>query len=1068
MRSGCDNGVTNGKARTRKGLDSLIEHETLMRSNLPEETTRFIGRQEELRELEDLLADSRLVTLTGPGGTGKTRLALQLGRHLQAQYPDGVHLVEYGTVTHQGAVCEAVMEALAVQPAPDMSSQARLTQSLHDRTLLLILDNCEHLVAEVAQMAAGLLRFAPGVRILATSREPLMLAGEAVWPVQPLAVPAGERATPDGLQAFESVSLFLDRARSADPSFHLDDSNAAAVAEICRRLDGIPMAIELAAARVRTLTPAQIAERLGDRFRLLAGQVRGLMPRQQTLRALVDWSYDLLAEPERAIWRRLSVFAGSVPISGAEAVVSGDGVEAFEVLDLVSQLVDKSVLLRTTADGEARYQMLETLRAYGQDRLREAGEEEATLRRFLAWEVALVADTLRREKEGPGPHSGAADQLAIGWPNVEQGARAAIRFHDAHAAAHVALAVAGLGLSGFRLDETEELLQQLVPLARGLDTEAAAASLVMFGTVMGLRQLDGEDWREALSEGIALARRVDSTYVLSAGLNNLGVRLRSVGDLDAADDCFREAYALSHHPDTLLNLATVLLARGDDEGWHRLIRETEEEGARVQDPRTLAYAFMHRAEYAIRHRDLEDALRQLEASLATLPPTDGIGVAEVSGVHALVLALSGHPEEALAEVARFPGLFATRTPILTALLSSGALGRHRETAVLAGLLERLTELDYMLLAPEVEAASGAARAALGDELFLRLTAEGRELRGADRAEPVRRTVAGDGEVRAVPSMAVVDPRERPPGPAGSRRPRPEPDVDEALATVGALSRLSLEELSVVGAYRRFDEPVRNRLRDWHRRIAGPIMTPTSVHENFLIWAAPGSGKSFLIQETARVLNGRVAYFELNLARLPREEFVSRLHEVREHADPLICLLDEVDARGDETWPYEEAFSLLDLNLAPDRVAVFVLVGSHPGGMDAMAGAIKGRSKGTDMLDRVPASHRFDIPAPTLGDRIAIVTGQVLEAARLRGEPVEEVEKFALYYVLRDGGLETPRQLRDLAVAAVQHLPAGETRLKYDDLFYRGDTRGKDFWSGHAAAARALSDRFVRIGACSAG
>jgi hypothetical protein len=279
-----------------------------------------------------------------------------------------------------------------------------------------------------------------------------------------------------------------------------------------------------------------------------------------------------------------------------------------------------------------------------------------------------------------------------------------------------------------------------------------------------------------------------------------------------------------------------------------------------------------------------------------------------------------------------------------------------------------------------------------------------------------------------------------------------------------MDRVSLQELAVVGAYRRYDERVRNQLRDWRRRIAAPIVTPTIVHENFLIWAAPGSGKSFLIQETARALGDVVQYVEVNLARLAHDEFLVKLEEIREARGPVICLLDEVDARAEESWPYEESFAFLDLNLDPARQVVFVLVGSHPGGMAAMVESMRRRSKGTDLLDRVPTAHRFEIPAASLADRIAVITGQVMDASRSRGEPVDEIEKLALYYALRDPSLTTPRQLRDLAVAAVHNLPVGETRLKYDDLFYRGDHRSKDFWSHNLDASTALSDRFVRVSA----
>lgn len=361
-----------------------------------------------------------------------------------------------------------------------------------------------------------------------------------------------------------------------------------------------------------------------------------------------------------------------------------------------------------------------------------------------------------------------------------------------------------------------------------------------------------------------------------------------------------------------------------------------------------------------------------------------------------------------------------------------------------------------------------ARQGLDQAALSRAQTLGRRLRSSEGARLALDTIT---QAAATPSVTAEELRAvGPPAPAAGTPPvapkLPESDAaprqDIALAAVQAMDRLSLRECTVIGNYRRYDERARQKLRDWRRRIADPLRTSTVTHENFLIWAAPGSGKSFLIQETARALGEQVSYFELNLARLGREDWVEGLRGVRDSSRAALVLLDEIDARADESWPYEEAFSLLDLNLGQNRQVVFVLIGSSPRGFDGMVEQMLQRSKGKDMLDRVPMDRRFQVGAPILEDKVVILVSQILDAAAARGQEIEEVEKLALYYALTDEALQTPRQLRDLAVAAVQRLPADEHRLTYDDLFYRGDKRNQAFWMSHVSAAEELAGLFVRV------
>jgi len=364
-------------------------------TNLRAELTSFVGRDTELRHVAELLGAHRLITLTGPGGAGKTRLAVEAARAELPAMPDGVWLVELAPVTDPADVTSTVLGTLGLReqvlvyptrPRRQMAETplppdelSRLLSALAAKRTLLVLDNCEHLIAAAAALADRVLAACPQVLILATSREPLNITGEALWAVGPLTLPPDPAATSlpaerAVVQDSASVRLLTQRARAVVPGFEVTEDNAPAVAMICRALDGMPLAIELAAARLRTMAPEQVAARLSDRFQLLTGGSRTAMPRHQTLRAVVDWSWDLLDDAERALWRRFSVFAGGATLEAAEQVCSGSGVRADQILDLLTALADKSLLV--VRHDPPRYRMLEIIRAYGQERLAEAGESQ--------------------------------------------------------------------------------------------------------------------------------------------------------------------------------------------------------------------------------------------------------------------------------------------------------------------------------------------------------------------------------------------------------------------------------------------------------------------------------------------------------------------------------------------------------------------------------------------------------------------------------------------------------------------------------------------------------------------
>jgi len=360
--------------------------------NLPAEPNSFVGRERDLAELARLLGDVRALTLCGPGGIGKTRLALRLACEIVSGYPDGAWLVELADTEDASLVARKVAAALGVREEPDRPLAETLTVALRPRLMLLILDTCEHVVDACASLVQQLLAGCPGLRVIATSREPLRVRGETVWRVPPLELPAaadGDLSAGD-LAGHEAIRLFADRAAAVRPGFVLDARNAGAVARLCRTLDGMPLAIELAAARVGALSVEQIAARLGDRFQLLASGIRTAPVRQQTLRAAVDWSYELLTGPEQVLLRRLAVFSGW-NLEMAEQVCGDEAIPADQVLDLLAALIDKSlVTLDAELENDARYRLLDTIREYATGRLNASGEGPQTRRRHRDYMLTLT------------------------------------------------------------------------------------------------------------------------------------------------------------------------------------------------------------------------------------------------------------------------------------------------------------------------------------------------------------------------------------------------------------------------------------------------------------------------------------------------------------------------------------------------------------------------------------------------------------------------------------------------------------------------------------------------------
>jgi non-specific serine/threonine protein kinase len=739
-------------------------------NNLPRPVTSFIGREQQVGEVKRRLASTRLLTLMGPGGIGKTRLALEVAGEELGAYPDGVWIVELAAIADPALVPQAVASAVGVREEGERPILETLAARLGHRRALLVLDNCEHLVEACAHLADTLLRRSPDLGLLATSREALGIPGEAVWSVPSLSLPeAGASPRFDDLARCEAVRLFVERAALSRPDFALTQRGAATVAELCRRLEGIPLAIELAAARVKVLSVEQILARLDDRFRLLTGGSRTAQPRQQTLRAAIDWSHDLLTPDEQTLFRRLAAFAGGFTLEAAEQVascelrvVSSEGspdsdlttytsrsaqlatfLAEHDVLEGLARLVDKSLVVAEERGGEARYRMLETIRQYAVERLREAGEEGPLRDWHRDWHLAFAE---RAEPQLTGPDQGAwVARLAADHDNFAAALQWSATTGDWEAGLRLCCALGRYWSVHAHLSEGRSWLERV--LAAVPDPRHPLRPRALFWAAhLARHQGDYAFARSRFEESLALCRELGDALGSAIALNELGNIACFTHDFDRAAACAGEAQRLFGESGDLrgasmaANLLGIIAAQQEDYDlaghWYE---QSLEISRRVGDKRNMATALNNVGRVALLRGDprrgralMAEGLaiaRELGDRVTVADLTHALGrLAQESGEDAAALrlyeeSLSMHRElDARQEVAD-----------VLASLASLALqrGGARRAARLAGAADAIRETAATALPSleqdELERKLDSARQTLGGVQVERAREEGRAM-----------------------------------------------------------------------------------------------------------------------------------------------------------------------------------------------------------------------------------------------------------------------------------------------------------------------------------------------------
>lgn len=591
-------------------------------NNLPRQLTSFVGREREMVRVKDLLSSTCLLTLTGSGGCGKTRLALQLAGSVVEEYPDGVWLVELAALSEPALVPQTVARTLRIREDPGRPLLSTLLDQLRSRKLLLVLDNCEHLGTECAKLAETLLRYCPSITILATSREPLRIVGETTCRVPSLSFPERLSTPPvNDFMEYEAIRLFVERAAAVQASFALTPQNAAAVAAVCRHLDGIPLAIELAAARAQMLSAEQIAARLDDRFRLLTRSSRTVPPRHQTLRAAMDWSYGLLSESEQTLFRRFAAFAGGWTLEAAEAVCAGDGIQSDQVLDVLSRLIDKSLVIFEQRGKVTRYRQLETVRQYAHDLLSATEEMQAVRDRHQRWFLDMAERAAAALKE--------ADQgIWLNRLDAEHDNLRAVLERAMESGQHdiglgLAVALWRFWLARGYAEEGRRWLDALLLGSGAAPAALRAKALNAVGNIAMTGQNDYAAARMYLEESLAIRRAVGDAEGVAQALLNLGIVASGQGDHVTARELFRESRGLCQELGDRWSVALALnneghaaFRQGDLAAARSLLQQSQAAFRELGDKARLAMALGGLGRVAVREGEYATGRAFLSESLA--------------------------------------------------------------------------------------------------------------------------------------------------------------------------------------------------------------------------------------------------------------------------------------------------------------------------------------------------------------------------------------------------------------------------------------------------------------------
>jgi predicted ATPase/DNA-binding CsgD family transcriptional regulator len=632
--------VVSARSKRHNGLDTRAEGTGRPRGNLPAELNSFVGREQELVEIEHLLATTRLLTLVGTGGVGKTRLAQRVASQVLDRYPDGAWLIELAAVVESTLLPYAAAMSLGLRELPGLSPLEILTQHLQPKRLLLVLDNCEHLVASSAQLIDTLLRTCPGLRVLATSREPLGVAGEIAWRVPSLSLPWPPQPTPGepGAQS-EAVRLFLERASEAAPTFAVTEQNRASIARVCYRLDGIPLALELAATRVTILSVEQIADELDDRFRLLVGGKRTAVPRQQTLQATFDWSFDLLTDPERSVLRRLAPFAGGFGLDAARAVCSGSDVAATDVLEHLTRLVNKSLVAADTRAQTSRFHLLETVQQYAAARLQEAGETLTAGAQHLGWFLDLAERAELEQRSADQTQW--LDRLemehenftaALEWSRTAaDGAEAGLRLAASLRWFWFARGHPSEGLLWLKRGLAD--VSGIAPPVRAKGLDAAGALCHSLGDLVPAEAY--------LTEGLTIWRQMGDKRGMAISLNTLGLVAKAQGSLVRAGTQLSKALALAREMNdgprvatVLNNLAALAIDQGDYATAQPFLRESLSIKRGLGDAAGIANSLHNLGDAALHRGAYDEAAAALREGLAFSRQV-GVGHVSAQSLHSL-------------------------------------------------------------------------------------------------------------------------------------------------------------------------------------------------------------------------------------------------------------------------------------------------------------------------------------------------------------------------------------------------------------------------------------------------